>query len=330
MVMAAQEDRPGARCSSLTWLAQGLSSTWLHSLVEQLPDAVLLEYEGRIIFANPAACRLYGFESVARAASFSLAALAPAADQDRLADLIAELKAGRRSSSTEEQAFSPNGQLIPIQATRMLVPYGDSDAICMIATDISHRKQIESALRHEAAHDPLTGLANRSHLLRLLDRAAARRRGDEFIALGYVDLDRFKQVNDTYGHTVGDLLLKSVAARLTGSVRKTDLVARMGGDEFVILFDGYASEQEIGSALHRILACIAQPQDILGQSVSVTCSIGCSLLPRDSQLSDKLICLSDAAMYQAKKAGGNRVHLCGRPGSARSDRTGDSVPGAWQ
>lgn len=285
------------------------NSAWLHPFVNQLPDAVLLEYMGKIVFSNAAAMRLYNGITQEAFFSTSLYDLTAEEDRDNLVDSINRLHTGQACYSSEERGLSLSGQVIDIDAVRMLVPYENATAVCMIAKDITKRKRRESQLWHDATHDQLTGLPNRSFLGESLEAATSGRKLNQHVALSFIDLDCFKQVNDRHGHAFGDLLLKAVADRLVACVRKTDLVARVGGDEFVLLLNDYVSESEINGVLHRVLDCVSQPQNIMGKEISITCSIGYSLLPEESQAAEELICPSDAAMYAAKKAGGNKVQI---------------------
>lgn len=283
------------------------NNAWLHPFVDQLPDAVLLEYQGKIVFSNAAALRLYNADAQEALLRANLKSLTAVEDRNSLIASIEKLHTGQPCYSGQEKGLSLSGQVIDIDAVRMLVPYENAMAVCMIAKDITKQKQLESQLWHDATHDKLTGLANRSLLAKTLEVSAANRKPNQHIALSLIDLDCFKQVNDLHGHAVGDLLLKAVGDRLLACVRKTDLVARTGGDEFVLLLNDYVSESEINNVLHRVLDCISQPQSIMGKAISITCSIGYSLLPEQHQASEELICPSDAAMYEAKKAGGNKV-----------------------
>jgi diguanylate cyclase (GGDEF)-like protein len=161
-----------------------------------------------------------------------------------------------------------------------------------------------------AMHDPLTGLANR---LLLSDRfqvgqANAQRRGLK-MALMSLDLDRFKTVNDTLGHVVGDLLLKGVASRLIGSVRSGDTVARIGGDEFVVLFCDVSSDDDIVIIAGKLVETFNKPLSCEGHKLDITASIGISVYPDDGNTLETLLKNADTAMYEAKQSGRNRFRL---------------------
>lgn len=168
------------------------------------------------------------------------------------------------------------------------------------------RKQAEARLAYMAQYDYLTGLANRTLLMDRLTRALARaERSDQQMGLLFLDLDRLKDINDTLGHDVGDRLLKDVAGRLSGCVRKVDTVARLGGDEFAIVLEGISHVGNVTTVAQKILDVIAQPFTLNGQEVFVTVSIGITVYPFVNDNIDNLLKDTDAAMYSAKKQGGN-------------------------
>lgn len=168
------------------------------------------------------------------------------------------------------------------------------------------RKRAEERLTYLAQYDHLTGLANRTLLRDRLVLALARsKRKDQPIGLMFLDLDRFKAINDTLGHDIGDQLLKAVADRLKSCVRQVDTVARMGGDEFSILLEAIPSERGLTTLAQRILDAIAQPFVLDGHQVFVTVSIGITVYPADDEDSNNLLKHADTAMYRGKQQGGN-------------------------
>ena len=193
-------------------------------------------------------------------------------------------------------------------------PIVDDDGTLMGAVlvfrDISERRRTEAQLAHLAHHDPLTGLPNRTHLSQWLENAVASagRRRDE-VAVVFVDLDGFKLVNDTLGHHAGDQLLKVVGERLRGQVRATDLVGRIGGDEFVLVLTDIAGPGDVGRVVDKCIRAVAEPVNVGGQEVGVTASAGISLFPSDGQAAHTLIRNADNAMYRAKELGKNNVQF---------------------
>jgi len=166
----------------------------------------------------------------------------------------------------------------------------------------AHARRVE----HLAYHDSLTGLPNRSYFNKLLgDRVRTAARYWRNFALLFLDLDRFKQINDTLGHEAGDDLLREVAQRLEGVLRTSDTVARMGGDEFVVLLPEVESEDAVGTVARKVLSILKEPFVLLGEKFTVTGSIGISLFPRDGVDEQTLMKKADIAMYEAKQAGKN-------------------------
>lgn len=197
-----------------------------------------------------------------------------------------------------------------IQGTRRIVVRDDSGEpkyLIAVIDDITERKRVEHRIAYLAHHDGLTGLVNRTALLQKIEEAGARSRrlGEAFSVL-LLDLDRFKQVNDSMGHPVGDRLLCEVAARLRGLLRETDVLARLGGDEFAIIQAGDAGSERAAAALAgRVIACIGRPFVIDGVEITVGTSIGIALAPEHHGASDELLKMADLALYCAKAAGRN-------------------------
>jgi diguanylate cyclase (GGDEF)-like protein/PAS domain S-box-containing protein len=173
--------------------------------------------------------------------------------------------------------------------------------------NISDRKMAEDRLSHQATHDGLTGLPNRSLFFDRLAQAMARcRRSKTSMAVLYLDIDKFKHINDTFGHDSGDLLLQQFSARLTRCVRATDTVARLGGDEFVVLLEALASDQDSRQVAEKIIAVMQDGFDLKGRSVRVTTSVGIASFGGDADLGpDELVSRADKALYAAKHAGRN-------------------------
>jgi diguanylate cyclase (GGDEF)-like protein/PAS domain S-box-containing protein len=184
---------------------------------------------------------------------------------------------------------------------------GQPYAIAVTAIDITERKRIEEQVRHASQHDPLTGLPNRQLLSELLNLELAQaRRSGKYVALLYLDLDRFKQINDELGHEAGDELLKLVALRMAERVRVSDVVARIGGDEFNVILTSLPSPERVSGILHDLLAVFAEPFAVLGNTLYVSTSIGISIFPADGDTPDILRRNADLAMYEAKRRGRNR------------------------
>jgi len=173
-----------------------------------------------------------------------------------------------------------------------------------IAKDVTIQKNYEKQLQHQATHDHLTGLANRMLLEDRLDQAIKQaQRANRLVAVLLLDLDRFKNVNDGYGHATGDELLCMVAARLKIAIRQTDTVARLGGDEFVVMLTNVADLETVQTITATILTSLAKPYQIRGRKFNLTASVGGSIYPHDGKEGPLLIRNADVAMYQAKKRG---------------------------
>ncbi len=185
-------------------------------------------------------------------------------------------------------------------------------ALCLLIAlaNIDDRKRLQEDMRRRALHDPLTGLPNRAMFLESLERAVhkARRRSARFSLL-FVDLDRFKEVNDTMGHTAGDTLLKAVAGRLVGAVRQSDLVARLGGDEFVVLIEEHGGPEEVMIVAQKVLAMVEQPVPIDWREATVSASIGIASFPEDAEDAETMLKNADTAMYQSKERGRNNFQF---------------------
>ncbi|MDO8596464.1 MAG: diguanylate cyclase, partial [Sulfuricaulis sp.] len=172
------------------------------------------------------------------------------------------------------------------------------------------RKQAEERIRHLAHYDELTGLANRNMFSQCLNHAFAHaRRNDEQLAILFIDLDRFKNINDTLGHEAGDRVLKEVAERLRGCLRDSDTIGRLGGDEFVVLLEGMPQPMHGAAVAQKILAAVARPFIIDAQEFHITASIGISTYPADSEDMQSLLRNADIAMYRAKEQGKNNFQF---------------------
>ncbi|RYY73192.1 MAG: bifunctional diguanylate cyclase/phosphodiesterase [Gammaproteobacteria bacterium] len=189
--------------------------------------------------------------------------------------------------------------------------------VCTIGTDISERKLAETALREQqsrlnymAFHDALTGLPNRSLFYdRIYQGLARARRSNSKVALMLLDIDRFKNINDSLGHDAGDLMIKAISTRISEGVRDMDTVARLGGDEFVVVLEGVQDIDDVVFVANKLLVALARPIEISGHEISSTVSIGVSMFPEDGFDTDELLKHADIAMYKAKEAGKNNCQF---------------------
>lgn len=206
-----------------------------------------------------------------------------------------------------------DGSLFWVEST--LVPVLDDitgriHRFLAIRFDISEKRQLLHSLQWRVGHDVLTGLPNRAFLSDLLDQALAFSRQENIpLAVCMLDLDGFKAVNDGYGHASGDLLLVEVARRLRDIVRGEDVVARLAGDEFVLVLRYVRDLPELRAALNRVLGALSAPYSVQGKALNVFASIGVTLFPNDDEDAETLLRHADQAMYVAKQSGRNRFHL---------------------
>jgi diguanylate cyclase (GGDEF)-like protein/PAS domain S-box-containing protein len=189
---------------------------------------------------------------------------------------------------------------------------GDTIQYVGIFSDITERKEQERAIWHQAHHDTLTDLPNRALFHdRLAQHLAMARRDETKVAVLFFDLDRFKQVNDTLGHHAGDTLLQEVARRIAASVRESDTLARVSGDEFTVSLHSLKQAEDARHVAEKILTACSQPITIMGQEVTISVSIGIALYPDDADTLEELMQHADAAMYASKQAGRNTFRYYG-------------------
>ena len=225
-------------------------------------------------------------------------------------------EAGRRghAGGFEIEFETPDGKRwIELSAARKGHRTGNDARFVVIARDIISRRQAEAAIRQLAHHDPLTGLPNRTVLddrLRAAISRARRQRGQ--FAVLFLDIDRFKRVNDTLGHNAGDQLLIQFAQRLRAILREEDTLSRLGGDEFILVLPD-TDAAGAASVADKIIAAMSTPFMIDAQELTCTTSIGVALYPDDGESFETLSMHADTAMYRAKSAGHNRPTFFGDP-----------------
>lgn len=235
--------------------------------------------------------------------------LNPASDKADRAQLIQELR-HTGSLRFERTHVRKDGSRFPVEVSTSIVEYQGRKIYQSLVRDISKRKKAEEELTHLATHDALTGLANRALFeYRLSQAIEIARRNNEHLAVLFIDLDGFKEINDAFGHRKGDELLKTIAQRLTETVRKSDTVARLGGDEFGILLEGIANEEHVGPTMEKLIQTVAEPFVLRDAQAFITCSIGGSVFPIDGGDAASLIQYADRAMYASKEEGTGNYRL---------------------
>jgi diguanylate cyclase (GGDEF)-like protein/PAS domain S-box-containing protein len=205
----------------------------------------------------------------------------------------------------EHSVSAPHNGTRILATTKLAIPdaAGEPEYLISFSEDITERRQAEASIAFMAHHDPLTGLANRLLLRERMEAALSSVKRGASVALLYLDLDHFKSINDTLGHSVGDEFLKVVAERLKGCIREIDTVARLGGDEFVILLTGVEDASEAEVVARRVREAITTPIEIDRQQIVADASIGISMAPNDASNSEELLKNSDMALYGAKEDG---------------------------
>lgn len=266
------------------------------------------DQEGLITEANRSACQLFGYEPD-ELRGLSVHLLVPPNMRQRHAELFKGFAEGqeterRMAQRSEIQGYRRDGSLFPLEASIAKFRNGDTWMLVVTMRDISERKQAEEELTWRATHDTLTGLPNRALIRERLANALQRsRRQGLSVALLFVDLDGFKLINDTHGHEAGDALLKAVAARLIEQVRPGDTVARLAGDEFVVLCEQLEQPMAISALAERINDSLRQPVDFDGVPLFVTASIGVAVGHGTTHAADDLLRSADTAMYAVKEKG---------------------------
>lgn len=269
--------------------------------------------DGRFLDANPALARIYGFDSPhALMAELRDIRGQLYVDPSRREEFMRLIKVRGSISGFESQIYRRDGQVIWVAENARAVTDEAGRLVCYEGTvqDITERKAYEARIERAANYDALTGLANRVLLDDRLEQAilSAASYGTR-LAVVFVDLDHFKQINDTLGHEAGDELLRAMAQRLKASVRETDTVARLGGDEFVLLINNQGDPPSIAVLLERMLADICRPWRIGQAEFKITCSLGVALYPDDGVTAETLLRHADSAMYRAKGKGRNNFQF---------------------
>jgi len=280
----------------------------LRAVYEAMACGVIVRSaSGEIVYANQAALRIYCVSDIVELASADLDAAAfahdgqplgerPSAKALRTLEPVRDVVVGRRR---------PDGaiQWRLIDAVPILGTDGEPNEVVSSFIDITARREAERALQEQALHDPLTQLPNRTLLHDRWDHAIeVARRDREPLALMLLDLDHFKEANDTFGHPYGDLLLRAVARRVAAAVRGSDTIGRLGGDEFAVLLPN-TNDAGAQIAAAKLLKALEEPFDIDGQVLEVTASIGVALYPRHGEDASTLLRRADIAMYTAKRSG---------------------------
>ena len=280
-------------------------SSFLEELFDSASDAMVIIQEDRILRANHEFSRIFGYSSETCLGCTLYDLIVPEGRMHECEMLMHTVETeGRASIETVRRTNTGELMDVSIVVTPVRLGAGRSGH-AVTYRDIRKEKQLQARLQHSALHDPLTGLANRMLFLdRLtLTMARLRRRPDRNFAVIFLDLDRFKQVNDTWGHAAGDALLLAVAERLRACLRPQDTVARFGGDEFALVLDEAGSVEDIDCLARRIQLDMQLPVEIGQGEVCVSASMGIALGSTAYNDVEDILRDADAAMYRAKEMG---------------------------
>ena len=228
-------------------------------------------------------------------------------------DDIRIMETDRPLIGTIESRLLPNGRTNWTLTTKLPMhdPAGNVVGLVGITREINEIRQVEMALQHLATHDTLTDLPNRFLMIDRMNQLIVRARGSGAgFAVLFMDIDSFKAINDEHGHEFGDMLLRAVAQRLVKVAHQGDTVARMGGDEFVVVLDTVAHMRETDAVAQHVAAALAKTFTIQGHRVKLTASIGVAVYPDNADDPESLMKAADHAMYVAKRDGGDRYVVC--------------------
>jgi len=290
---------------------QAPKSRLMEDVLASLPEAVAIEHQNHVLYTNPAFTRMFGYAAEDASGGSLRELIVP---ETRLNEIAGLVKAVDEHGSVMVETVRQNksGELLDVslQVAPLLVG-GDKLGYVYTFRDIGENKQTEERLQHDAMHDVLTGLPNRALFLDRLNLTFSRRLRQPDYGCGvlFLDLDKFKEINDGMGHAAGDVLLMEVASRLTASLRPQDSAARLGGDEFAVLVENIFTAYDLEIVAGRILREMERPFDIFGHSVRGCASIGAAMAGPDHTTADMLMRDADFAMYRAKQDGGCRYEI---------------------
>ncbi len=272
-------------------------------LVEMSPEGIALHLNGTVTFINPSGARILGATGPKQVVGKSLFDIVHPDLHEVVRERMRFLaETGSQTPWVEDRFMRFDGSVIDVQVSAASFPWQGEKMTQLIFHDISERKQAEARLQRLALYDSLTGLPNRTLFFdRMNLLLAMAKRNSYVLALLFLDLDGFKQVNDTFGHDAGDDLLRQVADRLSNAMRKSDTVARMGGDEFIGLCGRIEAADDAAVVAKKLIERLRQPYTVGENTCTIGVSIGISIYPVDGEDSDTLLKKADMAMYRVKQ-----------------------------
>jgi diguanylate cyclase (GGDEF)-like protein/PAS domain S-box-containing protein len=241
---------------------------------------------------------------------------------------LIRIMSGESSFETEEHRQTRSGASLTWNISiSPLYNRGKLIGIVKTVKDITERKRLEEKLAHTATHDPLTDLPNRALFYDRVSQAIARtKRTGKILAVLFIDLDRFKEINDSLGHYAGDQVLQIIAGRVKSILRDTDTVARLGGDEFLVLVNEISIPENTMEIVQKIMETLRQPLSVSGRTLRIDASIGLAVYPDDGEDGWSLIRHADIAMYRAKKSAGIKFQRYTKPAKAAERRPDGNPP----
>ncbi|MBS4211776.1 diguanylate cyclase domain-containing protein [Neobacillus rhizophilus] len=281
------------------------SEVCYRKLVEFLPEAIIVQNNHHIVFANPAGVKFLGQDSLKYIIGRSIWEFIDAENkesiQHQLTDMVVKSDGAKPTPIIERLVGFENKDFFA-EITAIPMVYNAESVMQILFKDITARKLYEEELENLAYHDSLTGIRNRLSFNELMGRSilSASEKGEK-LALLYMDLDKFKEVNDTLGHDVGDELLIQFANRLKNNVRGNSIIGRIGSDEFLILLKDIKDSQSVKQVALRLQKTLQQTYQIKGHFINTTASIGISIFPKDGMSSEILINHADQVLYLAKE-----------------------------
>ncbi len=280
-------------------------------LVELSPETIVVHRDCIILYINPAGAKTLGASSPEDIIGQSILEFISANEHQQALDQIEQVKIQNKSLKTIERGIVRlDGKTIDMELIGAAVTYMDEPAILHIGRDITERKKVQETITHMAYHDPLTNLPNRRLFKERLSTAIdyAKQNG-HMLAVMFIDMDRFKMINDSLGHTIGDALLNATAERISNCVGHSDTVARFGGDEFTILLPKILQTQDVKRVAQKVINAFKQPLLIEDRELRITPSIGIAVFPHHGEDAETVIKSADMAMYHAKEQGKNNFQL---------------------
>jgi len=274
-------------------------------LAELSPEAIIVQTDDGIVYANPAAASLFGARSVETLLGRAVADFVHLDRRENFRARERHLRENQQSDLKAEKFVRLDGQVRDVEVVMASVIYGGQPATQILTRDITERRRAEEQLLHDAFHDSLTKLPNRALFIDHLKLAVnhCRRRKGYLFAVLFIDLDRFKVINDSLGHMVGDEFLITVARRLETCLRDGDTIARLGGDEFTILLDGIKDYGDAQRVAERVQEVLAEPFHLAGRELFITASVGIKYSGDGDEQPEDLLRDADTAMYCAKTLG---------------------------